>query len=273
MKIYAAAVALGLAACLFSADHAFALSYANNITIYDGSGYTGVGTGGEDRETEPGMVNSQVWDMEAFYQQSNSLTMVGGFNFRNGVSGYPTFTSGDIFLDTNGSYGASQAPAGFIPKTGNAIVSGSFGYEYVLDLNFSNLTYLVYRLDTTDVKTITAYYPQNEIPDNPLDPAANPWLYLSGGTQVGSGIIDYAAGLSDAAVGGLLGGFHYVAGVDLSFLDPAQQFVAHFTMGCGNDNLMGRGTTAPVPEPATMLLFGSGIFGLAAFRRRKLSIK
>jgi hypothetical protein len=44
-------------------------------------------------------------------------------------------------------------------------------------------------------------------------------------------------------------------------------------MGCGNDNLMGRGTTAPVPEPATMLLFGSGIFGLAALRRRKLSIK
>jgi len=74
-------------------------------------------------------------------------------------------------------------------------------------------------------------------------------------------------------VGGLLGGFHYAAGVDLSFLDPAQQFVAHYTMGCGNDNLMGRGTTAPVPEPATMLLFGSGIFGMAALRRRKLSIK
>jgi len=95
MKIYAAAVALGLAAGFFSASHAFALSYADNITIYDGSGYTGVGTGGEDRETEPGMVNSQVWDLEAFYQQSNSLTMVGGFNFRNGVIGYPTFTSGE----------------------------------------------------------------------------------------------------------------------------------------------------------------------------------
>jgi hypothetical protein len=273
MKIHAATIALGLTACLFCAGQALALNSGSNITIYDGSGYTGSGTGGEDRETEPGMVNSQVWDLEAFYLRDNSLTMVGGFNFRSGVPGYASFTSGDIFLDTNGSYGASQAPAGFVPAAGNTVVSGSFGYEYVLDLDFSNLTYLVYRLDTAAVKTITAYYPQNEIPDNPQDPAANPWLYLSGGTLLGGGSIDYAAGLSDAAVNGLLGGLHYAAGVDLSFLDPAQQFVAHFTMGCGNDNLMGRGATAPVPEPATMLLFGSGIFGLAALQRRKLKVK
>ena len=94
-----------------------------------------------------------------------------------------------------------------------------------------------------------------------------------GGTLIGNGTIDYAAGLTDAAVGGLLGGSHYAAGVDLSFLDPSLQFIAHFTMGCGNDNLLGKGTTAPVPEPATMLLFGSGITGLAAWQRRKFRKK
>jgi hypothetical protein len=269
MKRYATTIALGLSACLFFADHAFALNYDNNITIYDGSGYIGSGTGGEDQETEPGMVNSQVWDLEGFYLKNNSLTMVGGFNFKNGVSGYPAYTSGDIFIDTNGSYGLSQAPAGFSPSTGNQTVNGSFGYEYVVDLDFSNLTYMVYKLNTADVKTKTVYYPQNET----VAPSSDPWLYVSGGTLIGSGNIDYAAGLSDAAVGGLLGGIHYAAGVDLSFLDPAQQFVAHFTMGCGNDNLMGRGTTAPVPEPATMLLFGSGLFSLAAFQRRKFSLR
>ena len=264
MRRYATTMALGLTAALLLTGNAFALSYDNNITIYDGSSTAPTGWYGtqEDQETEPGMVATQPWDLEAFYQKDNALTMVGGYNFVTGKDG---FYSGDIFIDTDGLYGKTQAPKGFLPSTGNKIVTGSFGYEYVLDLDFTNLTYLVYKLDTADVKTITVYYPQNEL----TDPSSNPWRYLSGGTRKGSGTIDYAAALTDSAVGRLIGGDHYAAGVDLSFLDPAQQFVAHFTMGCGNDNLLGSGTTAPVPEPATMLLFGTGISGLAAWQRRK----
>jgi len=48
---------------------------------------------------------------------------------------------------------------------------------------------------------------------------------------------------------------------------------AHWTMSCGND-VIGGSANVPVPEPATMLLFGTGIAGLVgSMRRRKLNKK
>lgn len=45
----------------------------------------------------------------------------------------------------------------------------------------------------------------------------------------------------------------------------------HWTMSCGNDEIEGgvRIPGAPIPEPATMLLFGTGIAGLAGIVRRR----
>jgi hypothetical protein len=68
-----------------------------------------------------------------------------------------------------------------------------------------------------------------------------------------------------------LGKKYYAATFNLSFLstelNPGDEFYTHFTIGCGNANLMGKGT-APVPEPATLLLLGSGLMGLAGFRKK-----
>jgi|WetSurSiteA1Bulk_404760.scaffolds.fasta_scaffold23797_1 hypothetical protein len=232
-------------------------SFGSNITIYDGRGYSGTGQGGEDGETEPGMINSQVWDLEAFLLNGNKLSMVGGWNFKTGAPGY-SYESGDIFIDTNGDawYGKDVVAPAVLPS--------NYGYEYVLDVEWASGTYKVYSLGATSnlVQVLESY---NQIESNPwrLSPS------LENEIVVASGSFVFEQGLTDAAVG-FLGGSHYsVSGFDLSFLNPGTTFIAHFTMGCGNDNLIGQGTT-PVPEPATMLLLGTGLIGLAGFGRKKL---
>jgi PEP-CTERM motif len=239
---------------------AFALDIGSNITIDDENGYDGSGVGFEDGETEPGMVNNQYWDLEGFfYDQSNTLSMVGGYDFMNGYGGY---AAGDIFISTGTPlYGSSDLSG----VQGNVVVSNSYGYDFVLDLVSTadgKLTgeYSVYRIDDT-ATVLTANYLQNE--------GSSPWQYDGGGTYLESGTFSSQAGLSDADTK-FLGGSHYLlTDFDLSFLDPNAEFYTHFTMGCGNDNLMGQAETAPVPEPSTFMLMGVGGGLLWLVRRRK----
>jgi len=254
-----------------------------NITIWDkvtsGNPYTWYNQGqnpGEDQEVEPNCITGQVWDLEGFFLNGQYLTMVGGYDFRDG---YGDWDPGDIFIDTDGNVIYGQ-DLDLQEGNGTIEVSNSyFGYEYAIDFYFDNeegaYSWAAYSL--TDDTLLSVYYDQNE--------ESNPWQIKEseegypGPDYITSGNWEFVEALSDSEVGGLSGGSHYAAQFDIAWLyeelglgNEYQGFeyaLFHFTYECGNDNLMGRDPVDPVPEPTTMLLVGAGMIGLAGLGRKK----
>ena len=245
--------------------HSFALNLGENITISDlnnkGRGWH---SDREDQETEPGTVTKQSWDLEGMFLDGTTLSLVGGYDFMNGNSGIYT---GDIFIDVDGDivYGKDVTN---IRGNGNKTISNVFGYDYVIDLTFDatslSSTYNVYKID----KTATVLSPYYRINDE-----SGAYRYVDGGELVGFDNVTYETGFSDADTG-FMGGSHNVLSVNLDFLADGTDFTAHYTMGCGNDDLMGAGsisggTPTATPEPGTLLLLSGGLFAILGIIKKR----
>lgn len=220
------------------------VNYYSSLKWYDDdkSGYLI-----DDNEVEFGMQAHQKWDLEGFFLDGNELAMVGGFNFADGYGG---MEGGDLFIDVDGD------------------ADGEDGWDYAIVMDFDNETYTVFKLDENSVLSRVHDY---------NSPGSDPFQYVSGG-EVVAGQENVAFNYSKVegenqfgVKGDRYNDTHYVvSGIDLGFLGTTD-FTAHYTMECGNDNLMGKGSIS-VPEPATLSLFSMGsicMLGFWFFQNRK----
>lgn len=217
----------------------------------------------EDQETEPGTISNQSWDLEGFIQAGTTLSIVGGYDYQNGVSGHPYSVpdpagSGDIFL-----YRGGAASFDWTNRT---------TWDYVVDIDWQNLTWNAFFLSGDE--TLAPVSLAANIPES------NPWRITNDPTPnlLGSGNVTITTheGVYGSQTGSQLGPDHYRANVDISWLVPGilgttESYIAHFTMYCGNDSLYGQGTGDPdtpdIPEPTTVALLGLGLAGVLLRKR------
>jgi hypothetical protein len=252
---------------------------AVNITLNDTISSSGSWYGASEiHEVEPGCVGSHQWDLEAFTLAGNRLSLIGGYDFKNGYEG---ITSGHIFFDVNGDAKYGTAATGLAPSgNGNQVMLNPFGYDYAAVLNFADNSFSLYSL-TASSSLLTGYYAQNA--------GSNPWRVNNpGGPAVANGTITYQSALSSADVLGQYGvdasasgANHNVISLDLPTLFAGKDILTHYTMGCGNDNIIGSAHVPGIPETpddnplnsvpdagSTSLMLGLGLGAMGMLRRK-----
>ncbi|MDY6951229.1 MAG: PEP-CTERM sorting domain-containing protein [Thermodesulfobacteriota bacterium] len=179
--------------------------------------------------------------------------------YLNNITEYGT-ELGDLFISTDG-----WTPNGNAPYTQDNVVLGGETWEYVLamDNHRPNPQQAAGRSGNVSLYQITGPG------DIKLSWIANNYVYRQGQE------VQYR-GTGEALAFGTwsIGNWgnpdtddflRFV--IDFDGFNDVSQFGFHWGMTCANDVI--EGGTAPVPEPATMLLFGAGLVGLAVTGRRK----
>ena len=267
-KILNAVLLAGLAVTV--GMQAQAIPLGQNITVFDGN-IGGVhpwhNTMAEDNEGEPGVFTvNQTWDLEGIFLDNLRLTVVAGYSFQNYQNyhvGPGTLVEdrapGDIFIDVTGDAGDPTAPA--------------LGYEYVLDLDFANLTFSAYALNGSS----QFLYPR-------MVNQSAPWRYLSGGQLLPGWwnvpMAFYQDGMAGTEVAGMQGtvcspdtpeyySHHSAFSLDLGGIPYDTPVTFHYTIGCGNDMLRGV-VLRKIPDGGTtVLMLGLALAGIGLILCRR----